>query len=51
MISRIRQWLCRHQWRVCRFQSLTPGTDIECTKCGKQEKHYHGYWSKGAPND
>ncbi len=39
LISAIRRWLCRHDYRLSRFQALGAGTEhgysYECTKCGK----------------
>lgn len=40
MNKKIRQMLCRHEWRMSRFQALVPGIDWECPKCGKQH-HTH----------
>ena len=40
MIKGIRQWFCRHNFEVARFQALVPGTGWECTKCGKQHRTY-----------
>jgi len=36
----LREWLCRHDWKVSRFQALssTPGMDCVCKKCGKIER-------------
>ena len=38
---KLRQRLCRHQWRVSRFQPLIPGTSYTCVKCGMHEQFYH----------
>ncbi len=43
---KIRQHFCEHDFRACRFQSLTPGMDVECTKCGKQDTDY--FWIQKA---
>lgn len=40
--SKIRQHFCEHDFRASRFQSLTPGMDVECTKCGKKDTDY--FW-------
>lgn len=40
IVTTIRQWLCRREWRVTRFQALVPGTSYRCAKCGKQERFY-----------
>ncbi len=50
LFVRIRQRLCRHEWRVTRFQALVPGTSYECTKCGKQERFYFRRPTDGGNN-
>lgn len=42
LFTKIRQRLCRHEWRVSRFQALVPGTSCECVKCGTVEQRYSG---------
>jgi len=44
--SKIRQHFCEHDFRACWFQSLTPGMDVECTKCGKKDTDY--FWIQRA---
>lgn len=36
LLTAIRQWFCRHEYRPTKFQALVPGTSYECTKCGKR---------------
>jgi hypothetical protein len=40
LFTKIRQWFCRHDWKMTRFQALIPGNGYRCTKCGKQEQFY-----------
>lgn len=41
MLRKLHQLLCRHKWRVTRFQALVPGVSCECIKCGKIEQRYY----------
>ncbi len=36
MLTKLRQMICRHEWRMSKFQALVPGIDQICTKCGKR---------------
>lgn len=38
LLIAIRQSLCRHQWKLSRFQALVPGRSVQCVKCGKHEQ-------------
>jgi hypothetical protein len=38
LLIKIRQRLCRHQWKLSRFQALVPGRSVTCVKCGKHEQ-------------
>lgn len=40
MFHRVRQWFCRHDFKVTKYQALVPGIGWECTKCGKQHRSY-----------
>lgn len=35
-VTAIRQWFCRHEYRLTKFQALVPGASYQCTKCGKR---------------
>ena len=40
MWHKLKQLLCRHEWRVSMFQALSRGsTSYRCIKCGK---YHHG---------
>lgn len=42
---RLDRWACEHNYQPERFQSLTPGTDECCTKCGHQRTVYDKRYS------
>lgn len=35
IVDKIRQLLCRHEYRPTKYQALVPGTSYECVKCKK----------------
>lgn len=35
MIQRIKQFFCRHEWRLHKFQVLGPFNTYQCINCGK----------------
>lgn len=39
-LRKLRQMLCRHDWKTTKFQALVPGVGQQCTKCGAQRQIY-----------